>query len=366
MNPWTKVKKWYRHWSDNKNSQSVFKVHNKQHLVLVDFTMGGLTDEQKRRIEENRQRALQRRAQNFAQKGSVASSNNQSKPTWHGSAKVSNPSSANSATVGSAKASFSNTSISRNINSGSGKNFTQVHPQSSAGREFQASTVKRFTGYNSASSNQSSVNTNAISTGNKVTNTFTSIHPPSTGGGSVKNTGNVSANLHSNPAFQSKPSSTKTFQPHSKSSSVGISTTHGTGPSGVANKSSYETSKSTLSFYSSKPTSSSNSKKPSFTSSSNSSYRSKGSFFKHDSNQTQQKQWQKFQPGGSSSGSSAPGSGNIASSVYGGGLNGKCVLISSKRFEVDVTYHAKLIEIFKQMSTKSYGKLEDCEESYKK
>ena len=40
----------------------------------------------------------------------------------------------------------------------------------------------------------------------------------------------------------------------------------------------------------------------------------------------------------------------------GAGLQGQCILVSPKKFEVDVGYNVDVITAFKQMPTKNYGK----------
>lgn len=42
----------------------------------------------------------------------------------------------------------------------------------------------------------------------------------------------------------------------------------------------------------------------------------------------------------------------------GAGLQGQCILVSPKKFEVDVGYNVDVIAAFKQMPTKTYGKRE--------
>lgn len=42
----------------------------------------------------------------------------------------------------------------------------------------------------------------------------------------------------------------------------------------------------------------------------------------------------------------------------GAGLQGHCILVSPKKFEVDVGYNVDVITAFKQMPTKNYGKRE--------
>lgn len=37
-------------------------------------------------------------------------------------------------------------------------------------------------------------------------------------------------------------------------------------------------------------------------------------------------------------------------------LKGKCLLVCRSRFEVDIGYHAEVIGLFKQMSSRNYGK----------
>ena len=48
---------------------------------------------------------------------------------------------------------------------------------------------------------------------------------------------------------------------------------------------------------------------------------------------------------------------NVFSVKFGNNVKGKCVLISRERFEVQVGFSAPLVEVFKSMPTKLYGKV---------
>ena len=287
--------------------------------------MGGLTEEQKRRIEENRQKALQRRAQSAAQKSSSSAGNQPVKQQF-----AQGPAAGSHQSKGTYNVPPSSNAY---------KPFTTSKPPSSGTAAVQKSPVKWSVPPHTKEGNakQQNQQTNASKFGGACTDSstssksFTSIHSTSSSSGFVpyKNS-------------NSKPDAAQgSFQFCSKTNS---SSATNLGQKSSNSSSSYQASKSTSNFYSSKPATSS---KPSFTSSN---YGNKVSTFGQNATKSQQRPWQKSQPFGA--GSSSGG----MSSAYGGGLTGRCVLESRKRFVVDVTFHAKLIEIFKQMSTKSYGK----------
>ena len=260
---------------------------------------GGLTAEQKRKIEENRQKALAKRAQKTSPNKSEYGVNN-NRTSGNIQKTVNFPPSINKTSV---------TSTSKPVSA------TEVHH---SGNLFKGNNLPRQTSYSS------SYNKNSLSNQINKHSAYT-----------LSNQNVVS--------LSSQNSSTGTYRPYTGTSG---GTSNNASSSNSSNKPICNTS--TMNSASSKPfcnTSAGNS------ASGSGLYKPPSSTTSHI---TDSKPTQNF----TGTLPSQEKTGDKQRNIFGAGvkpIKGQCILISRERFEVKVGYSPPLIELFKKMKTKLYG-----------
>ncbi len=285
-------------------------------------TAGGLTEEQKRRMEENRKRALLLRAQRNQ-------GNNKGIPQ-----------------VGNSSAASSNVrqevgKASNNVQLGN----TQQHV--TAGRKFNLDCGSSTT-CSDSSNKWTSVMTKPSALQTSVSNKFVSSHQTS---GTAKESSALDT-THGSHYKSTVSSSSSTTEGH-----VNV----GHGASSSTSSDALNKQKTISSFYSTKPKSASGGQasltgQPMKGNAQSNPGKSGFQAFNEPPKASSRRPdfYQNVKGNKSTFGNER---GMNSQSSRSGNIVGLCTLISRERFVVNVGYHAKLIEVFKELPSKSYGKI---------
>lgn len=285
--------------------------------VLMMSASGGLTAEQKRKIEENRQKALAKRAEKLSKSPIKA---------CYGFSD--NTSSGNRPNIGNNNVVTHANKASNNMGQSSVSNFHNAGNERIVGNNVKPSDHTSGTGnYGNSKCNfpSSNLSKNYVKTGQSSTSIKSNpslSHQINRHSAQTLSDQKLGNNLSTN---QNSPSSSGSYRPYNGSAS---STSSCSGVYKAYNSSGSSTSNS----------SSSTSNASSFTPSNNNTGSSKPT-----SNFT-----------GILPAKEETNKRNIFTAL-GKSVKGQCILISRDRFEVKVGYSQPLIELFKRMKTKMYG-----------
>ncbi len=323
--------------------------------------MSGLTEEQRRRIEENKRKALAKRA---------AKQNTGFSPIKQGSGGAGNfsaPGAAlNRATAPGGSYSKPQTgSFTGNVNNNNNQSYSTGYNTRPSGPAFPSGSQLRPPGPTFSTGNQArltgsqpSPSGQSVTAGNQVrplnqSHIQVRAQSQSYPTGALSNQGRAPGSAPGPPSSATRPPGSASRPPTSPQIHA-INRQSG----------SQVNPTQTNSFYGSAPTSSSNYRP---TTSGQSTYAGAGAnrfnqsknFQQNQGPSFQQRQGQGFSKGATSSKAVSPN--KVVTQIFNEAskasakTKGTCVLVQRTRFEVQVGYHAKLIEVFKSMPTRQYN-----------